>query len=70
MDVLDGFGAEFFLFAFHAHGVELALFGTLHDVGLDLGCRFLELRGELTTVRKAVAGKSGGQLKAKFKFPG
>ena len=39
-------GGEFFLFAFHAHGFELALFGFVgfHDLGLDLGCRFLELR--------------------------
>jgi hypothetical protein len=35
-------GGEFFLFAFHAHGFELALFRLVgfHDLGLDLGCRF------------------------------
>ena len=39
------FGGEFFLFAFHAHGFELALFGFVGFLtsGLDLGCRFLEL---------------------------
>jgi hypothetical protein len=38
-------GGEFFLFAFHAHGFEFALFGFVgfHDLGLDLGCRFFEL---------------------------
>jgi hypothetical protein len=40
MQWLDGLGAEFFLFAFHAHGFELALFGFVgfHDLGRDLGC--------------------------------
>ena len=42
-------GGEFFLFAFHAHGFQFALFGVLGflDLGLDLGCRFFELGGEL-----------------------
>ena len=40
-------GGHFFLFAFHAHGFELALFGFdgCGDFGLDLGCRFFELWG-------------------------
>ena len=38
-------GGHFFLFAFHAHGFELALFGFVRilDFLLDLGCRFFEL---------------------------
>src|SRR5581483_8390825 len=55
---LDGFGAEFFLFAFHAHGFELALFGfvgLLHFL-LDGGCRFLELGGELDVAVVVHAG--------------
>ena len=43
------FGGEFFLLAFHAHLLELALFGfdRCGDFLLDLGCRFLKLWGEL-----------------------
>ena len=38
-------GGHLFLLAFHAHGLELALFGVVRflDLGLDLGCRFFEL---------------------------
>ncbi len=38
-------GGEFFLFAFHAHLLEFALFrfDRRGDFLLDLGCRFLEL---------------------------
>jgi hypothetical protein len=39
------FGGQFFLFAFHAHRFELALFGVvrfLHFL-LDLRCRFFQL---------------------------
>jgi len=39
-------GGEFFLFAFHAHLLELALFGfdRRRNFLLDLGCRFFKLR--------------------------
>jgi hypothetical protein len=39
------FGGHFFLFAFHAHLFEFALFGFdgCGDFLLDLGCRFFEL---------------------------
>ncbi len=38
-------GGEFFLLAFHAHLLELALFGfdRCRNFLLDLGCRFFEL---------------------------
>jgi hypothetical protein len=39
------FGGHFFLFAFHAHLLEFALFSVVGFLylGLDLGCRFFEL---------------------------
>ena len=38
-------GGHLFLFAFHAHLFEFALFGVVGFLylGLDLGCRFFEL---------------------------
>ncbi len=55
------FGGHFFLFAFHAHLLEFALFGFdgCGDFLLDLGCRFFELGRELdvAVVLHAGAGR-------------
>jgi hypothetical protein len=42
----ESLGGHFFLFAFHAHEFEFALFGFDggRDLLLDLGCHFFELR--------------------------
>src|SRR6266702_3871216 len=56
-------GGHFFLFAFHAHEFEFALFGFdgCGDFLLDLGCRFFELWGELDVAVVLHSGSGGDQ---------
>ncbi len=56
-------GGELFLFAFHAHLFEFALFGVvgLLDFLLDLGCRFFELWGECDVAVVLHAGSGGDE---------
>src|ERR1700743_1573906 len=59
-------GGQFFLFAFHAHLFELALFGfdRRSDFLLDLGCRFFQLRRELNVAGGLPARTGGDQAAA------
>ena len=56
-------GGEFFLFAFHAHGFELAFFGVVGflDFLLDGGGCFFELWGEFDVAVVLHAGSGGDE---------